>query len=124
MTAATIDLTPTWAGLMPALILALTHGTGEGRRMAAEELERLARSVDSANARARARAEAKPPTMAKLRAADQKAEALAMARACLGAYPAAELEGAKSGKDWLRVATDLRDTLAGLVASLEEGAGQ
>ena len=48
-----LNLTPTWAGIMPGLILALTHGTREGRRMAAEELEKLARAVDSANDRAR-----------------------------------------------------------------------
>ena len=109
-----LDVTPTWAGLMPGLILALTHGTREGRRMAAEELERLARAVDSANARARAEA---PKAAA-------RSEALEMARSCLAAYPPADLERQKGGAAWRQTATDLRDTLAGLVARMEEGAGQ
>lgn len=108
-----LDVTPTWAGLMPGLILALTHGTGEGRRIAAEELEKLARAVDSANARARAEA---PKAAA-------RSEALETARSCLAAYPAiAKGKGRESAP--ARRARDLRDTLAGLVASMEEGAGQ
>jgi hypothetical protein len=91
----TLDVTPTWAGLMPGLILALTHGTREGRRMAAEAPKAAARS-----------------------------EALEMARSCLGAYPPADLERQKGGAAWRQTATDLRDALAGLVASMEEGAGQ
>lgn len=49
----TIDIAPTWAALMPALIAALQNGTGDGQRIAAEELARLAAAVDSANAKAR-----------------------------------------------------------------------
>ncbi len=50
----TIDMTPTWAAIMPALIAALQHGTGAGQAMATEELARLARLVDSNNEAARA----------------------------------------------------------------------
>ncbi len=49
----TIDLTPTWEGIMPGLIACLQDGTGEGQRMAREELMRLARIVDAANAKAK-----------------------------------------------------------------------
>lgn len=47
----TIDATPTWAALMPALIAALRDGTPDGQRFAAEELHRLAAAVDALNAR-------------------------------------------------------------------------
>lgn len=50
-------------------------------------------------------------------------EALDMARACLAAYPkTAKGKGRESAM--ARRARDLRDCLAGLVAALEEGAGQ
>lgn len=49
----TIDLTPSWAGLMPALIAALQCGGPEGQAIAREELGRLAASVDAQNARVR-----------------------------------------------------------------------
>lgn len=55
-----LDMTPTWAAIMPALVAALQHGTPEGQRLAAAELESLAAKVDSANAKARAGAEAAP----------------------------------------------------------------
>lgn len=51
--ARSIDMTPTWAGIMPALVAALQHGTAEGQGMARAELARLAQEVDSANAAAR-----------------------------------------------------------------------
>lgn len=47
-----INMAPTWGALMPALIACLQNGTGDGPAMAAEELCRLAREVDSANAAA------------------------------------------------------------------------
>ncbi len=53
----TVDLTPTWAGLMPALLAVLRDGTNEGQAMAAEELTRLAQGMDAHNAEARAKAE-------------------------------------------------------------------
>lgn len=49
----TIDMTPTWAALMPAFIAALQCGTPEGQAIAREELGRLAASVDAQNARVR-----------------------------------------------------------------------
>lgn len=48
-----IDMTPTWAAIMPAFIAALQCGTPEGQAMAREELSRLAASVDAQNARVR-----------------------------------------------------------------------
>lgn len=50
----TIDVTPTWAALMPALIAAVRDGTPEGQSIAIEELNKLAEAVDAQNARARA----------------------------------------------------------------------
>ena len=43
----TIDLTPTWQGLMPALLVMLTDGSPEVRKFATSELMRLARAVDA-----------------------------------------------------------------------------
>lgn len=43
----TIDMTPTWAEILPALLAAYTDGTAEGRRIAAEELQRMATIADS-----------------------------------------------------------------------------
>lgn len=45
----TIDLTPTWSGLLPALLLAYTNGTPEGKRMARGELLRMAEAADKYN---------------------------------------------------------------------------
>ncbi len=42
----TIDLTPTWSGVLPVLLAALTEGTEEGRRLAKIELARMARIAD------------------------------------------------------------------------------
>jgi hypothetical protein len=42
----TIDITPTWSGILPALELALMHGSAEGRKMAREELARMAALAD------------------------------------------------------------------------------
>ena len=41
----TIDITPTWAGLMPALIMAVKNDS----EIAKEELMRLAHLVDESN---------------------------------------------------------------------------
>lgn len=46
----TVDLTPTWAAIMPAIVAALTDGTEKGRELAREELMDLARRVDALNA--------------------------------------------------------------------------
>jgi len=45
----TIDLTPTWSAVLPILILALTNGTDEGRKMATEELKNMAKAADAYN---------------------------------------------------------------------------
>ena len=45
----TIDLTPTWAEIMPALIAVLQNGTNEGQDMARAELMRLAAIADQLN---------------------------------------------------------------------------
>jgi hypothetical protein len=47
----TIDLTPTWSGILPALLLVLESGTAEGRKMARDELRRMAQAADQANAK-------------------------------------------------------------------------
>ena len=45
----TINITPTWAGILPALIAVIRDGTPEGQRMAAEELQRMAQAADKWN---------------------------------------------------------------------------
>jgi hypothetical protein len=44
---ATIDLTPTWQGVLPILIAALEDGTKEGKKLAREELRRMAKAADT-----------------------------------------------------------------------------
>jgi len=48
--AGTIDLTPTWAGVLPLLLVAFTDGTDESKKMAKEELLRMAKAADAYNA--------------------------------------------------------------------------
>lgn len=43
----TIDLTPTWRSLIPAFIAALQDGTPTGRKMATDELYRIADIADA-----------------------------------------------------------------------------
>ena len=43
-----IDITPTWAGLLPALLALYTDGNSQGRKYALEELQRLAAIADRA----------------------------------------------------------------------------
>lgn len=43
----TVQLQPTWRGVMPLLIAGITEGTDTGRRIATEELYRLADIADS-----------------------------------------------------------------------------
>lgn len=43
----TIDMTPTWAEILPALLAALTDGTPEGQGIARTELARMATIADS-----------------------------------------------------------------------------
>lgn len=44
-----IDLTPTWAGLLPSLLHVHANGTPKGARIAAEELARMADAADKWN---------------------------------------------------------------------------
>lgn len=47
----TIDITPTWQGILPILLLGLTdHATPESNRIANEELLRMAQAADAWNA--------------------------------------------------------------------------
>lgn len=41
-----IDLTPTWAAVLPILLAAVEDGTAEGRKIAREELARMAGFAD------------------------------------------------------------------------------
>jgi len=51
----TIDITPTWEGLLPLLVEVAANGeTAEGRKEAMDELRRMARAVDAMNAKAKA----------------------------------------------------------------------
>lgn len=49
-----IDMTPTWQSMAPALFMALSNGTPEGRRIAREELTRALAALDAHNAAAAA----------------------------------------------------------------------
>lgn len=44
----TIDITPTWRGCLPILLEVFENGTPEGRKMALEELHRMALIADEA----------------------------------------------------------------------------
>lgn len=46
----TIDMTPTWAAVLPILLAGLEKGTAQGRKMSREELARMAQAADQANA--------------------------------------------------------------------------
>ena len=50
----TIDLTPTWSGILPGLLAVIENGTGEGRQMARVELARMAQAADKYNELAKA----------------------------------------------------------------------
>ena len=43
----TIDMTPTWAGVIDIYIMALERGSGVGKDAAREEIRRLARQYDA-----------------------------------------------------------------------------
>ncbi len=49
----TVDLTPTWAAIIPLLILVLREGTSDGQQQAEDEIMRLALACDAMNARIR-----------------------------------------------------------------------
>lgn len=44
-----IDITPTWVGILPALIAVIRDGSPEGRKYAIAELERMADAADRFN---------------------------------------------------------------------------
>lgn len=46
--ARTIDVTPSWEGLLPAFLALIENGTSEGRAIAVAELTRMARLADNA----------------------------------------------------------------------------
>jgi hypothetical protein len=58
--AATVSIETNWAAAAGIIAVALENGTGEGRQMAREELQRMAALADERNALARAKAEAEP----------------------------------------------------------------
>lgn len=45
----TIDITPTWAGLLPALLAVYRDGNASGQTVAREELQRMALAADKWN---------------------------------------------------------------------------
>lgn len=45
----TIDLTPTWEAILPILLAALEDGTDAGKKIAREELTRMAKAADAFN---------------------------------------------------------------------------
>ena len=42
----TIDLTPTWSGILPALLAVIQNGSVEGVKLAEVELRQMARLAD------------------------------------------------------------------------------
>ncbi|HVK79908.1 MAG TPA: hypothetical protein VM915_04785 [Verrucomicrobiae bacterium] len=52
-TKTTIDITPTWADLLPALLAVIESGKFEGRKMAEQELRSMAEAADKWNAHCR-----------------------------------------------------------------------
>lgn len=45
----TIDLTPSWGAILPALVAVIQDGTQEGKTAAMHELRRMARAADRWN---------------------------------------------------------------------------
>jgi hypothetical protein len=50
-TTTTIDLTPTWFGILPTLIAVIENGKPEGRKEAIVQLQKLAAYADDCNSR-------------------------------------------------------------------------
>lgn len=53
----TLDLTPTWVGVLPTLLMVLREGNAEGIKLVEDELKRMASLAD------RFVATTKPPTV-------------------------------------------------------------
>lgn len=49
-----LDMTPTWAQILPILILSIREGNAQGREVAIKELARMADAADAYNAQVRA----------------------------------------------------------------------
>lgn len=49
MSTTTLDLTPTWAGILNGLVALIENGNAEGRRQATIELRRMAQAADKYN---------------------------------------------------------------------------
>jgi len=45
----TVDITPTWTGVLPVLLAALQDGTPKGKAMAIDELRNMALAADEWN---------------------------------------------------------------------------
>lgn len=45
-----IDITPSWAGVLPLLLAVIEDGTDSGRQLATKELQRMAEAADKFNA--------------------------------------------------------------------------
>lgn len=43
----TIELPPTWSGVIEIYIMAIEHGTAKGKEAAKQEIRRLARNFDA-----------------------------------------------------------------------------
>jgi hypothetical protein len=48
----TVDITPSWGFAAQVIAAALEDGTAEGKRLAREELFRMAKALDAQNAKA------------------------------------------------------------------------
>lgn len=46
----TIDITPTWAGITTLILANIESGSAQGRKIAIEELQRMAEAADKWNA--------------------------------------------------------------------------
>lgn len=44
-----VDITPTWAGVLPMLLALVTDGNAEGRDFARSELRKMAKAADMLN---------------------------------------------------------------------------
>jgi hypothetical protein len=42
----TIDITPTWQGILPAILMVLDNGSDAGKNIARDELKRMATLAD------------------------------------------------------------------------------
>lgn len=50
MNTKTIDITPTWADILPTYLAVIKDGNAQGHKVAREELQRMAQAADKLNA--------------------------------------------------------------------------